>query len=354
VSYTPFRGSRLSGTSEKCPGMAGTSPGRGYTAARPGSGPRCDNSVATYVAPTGGQGVVSYAPFRGSRLSGTTEKCPGMAGASPGRGYTAARPGSGPRCDNPVATYIAPTGGGWVQDPGATIRSRLTSLLQGRGWVQDPNATIRSRRTSLLLGGREGGSRPISRVLSWAIIHLGLPSPAASCNLPESSAGRIIAFLFGLAPGGVYHAAACCHLRGALLPHHFTLTFRRRRYLFCCTFRRLAPPRRYLAPCPVEPGLSSTRRKRAAIAWPTPTLIVLESWIYVKKTVGRQGQSEPVSSRAWYTSRRGTPCIFEAIRAAWLAPTCAFNSAASATACPREPSAMPLLPLTRITNSPRR
>lgn len=26
---------------------------------------------------------------------------------------------------------------------------------------------------------------------------------------------------------------------------------------FCCTFRRLAPPRRYLAPCPAEPGLSS-------------------------------------------------------------------------------------------------
>ena len=26
---------------------------------------------------------------------------------------------------------------------------------------------------------------------------------------------------------------------------------------FCCTFRRLAPPRHYLAPCPVEPGLSS-------------------------------------------------------------------------------------------------
>jgi len=30
-----------------------------------------------------------------------------------------------------------------------------------------------------------------------------------------------------------------------------------RRYIFCCTFRRLAPPRRYLAPCPAEPGLSS-------------------------------------------------------------------------------------------------
>jgi hypothetical protein len=32
--------------------------------------------------------------------------------------------------------------------------------------------------------------------------------------------------LFGLAPGGVYPAAACCHRRGALLPHHFNLTAR--------------------------------------------------------------------------------------------------------------------------------
>jgi len=51
----------------------------------------------------------------------------------------------------------------------------------------------------------------------------------------------------------------CYQPRGALLPHHFTLTgFRKtRRYIFCGTFRRLAPPRHYLAPCPMEPGLSS-------------------------------------------------------------------------------------------------
>jgi hypothetical protein len=53
----------------------------------------------------------------------------------------------------------------------------------------------------------------------------------------------------------------CCHRRGALLPHHFTLTAPSDdegwRCLFCGTFRGLAPPRRYLAPCPVEPGLSS-------------------------------------------------------------------------------------------------
>lgn len=30
-----------------------------------------------------------------------------------------------------------------------------------------------------------------------------------------------------------------------------------RRYIFCGTFRRLSSPRRYLALCPMEPGLSS-------------------------------------------------------------------------------------------------
>jgi hypothetical protein len=45
----------------------------------------------------------------------------------------------------------------------------------------------------------------------------------------------------------------CC---GALLPHLFTLTSMRR-FIFCGTFRRFTPPRRYLALYPMEPGLSS-------------------------------------------------------------------------------------------------
>ena len=36
-----------------------------------------------------------------------------------------------------------------------------------------------------------------------------------------------------------------------------------RRFAFCCTFRGLAPPRRYLAPDPPEPGLSSIPRLAA-------------------------------------------------------------------------------------------
>ena len=121
----------------------------------------------------------------------------------------------------------------------------------------------------------------ISRVLSTTIIHLGQSSPTASSNLPGSPLGTGGADkphtpLFGLAPGGVYRAANCYQSRGALLPHHFTLTAkvrnRIRRYIFCGTFHGLTPPRRYLAPCPKEPGLSSVSQRLAAIVWPTPAL----------------------------------------------------------------------------------
>ncbi len=70
-------------------------------------------------------------------------------------------------------------------------------------------------------------SQPISRVLSRAIIHLWPTSPQAFSSLPESNASNIVRFLFGLTPGGVYLATSCYQLRGALLPHHFTLTHRR-------------------------------------------------------------------------------------------------------------------------------
>jgi hypothetical protein len=105
-------------------------------------------------------------------------------------------------------------------------------------------------------------SSPISRVLSWTIIHLGCSSPNTSSNLPAFSAGHTNEGLFGLAPSGVYHATNCYQLRGALLPHPFSLTcehpkMNHRRSSLCCTFRRLTSPRSYLALYPLEPGLSS-------------------------------------------------------------------------------------------------
>ncbi|SDB89763.1 hypothetical protein SAMN05421733_10448 [Acinetobacter boissieri] len=63
--------------------------------------------------------------------------------------------------------------------------------------------------------------------------------------------------LFGLASGGVYLAMNCYQPCGALLPHPFTLTTLQWRSPLCCTCRRLTPPRRYLAPYPMKPGLSS-------------------------------------------------------------------------------------------------
>ena len=65
----------------------------------------------------------------------------------------------------------------------------------------------------------KSGSRPISRVLSWTIIHLGVASPQLSSNLPGNTCGpqaaRMHVPLFGLAPDGVCPATtvASCAVR---------------------------------------------------------------------------------------------------------------------------------------------
>lgn len=121
-------------------------------------------------------------------------------------------------------------------------------------------------RTARREGAPSGrGAEPaVSRVLSWAVIPLGASSPIRSSNLPGGTAGRGIASLFGLAPGGVCRAGPLpdsrCALTAPFHPCHAPVRAVRRSAL-CCTFRRLAPPRRYLAPCPVEPGLSSAPRR---------------------------------------------------------------------------------------------
>jgi len=123
---------------------------------------------------------------------------------------------------------------------------------------------------------KRGGSRPISRVLSRVIIPLRRPSPNACSSLPGSHARTRRCELprdFPIWPcsrwGLPCHVR--CRPRGALLPHHFTLTGTRfpegnapSAVSFCCTFRGLAPPRRYLASCPKEPGLSSTFREKCS------------------------------------------------------------------------------------------
>lgn len=101
---------------------------------------------------------------------------------------------------------------------------------------------------------------------------------ALSLSRKHSSSRASSPLLFGLAPRGVCHAldiaaeAVGSYSTFSPLPTLRTIrrcpegfppgyhrVTRRRRYIFCGTFRRLTPPRHYLAPCPMEPGLSSVK-----------------------------------------------------------------------------------------------
>jgi len=122
--------------------------------------------------------------------------------------------------------------------PGTATRGRVDPRLAGMGWES-------ADKPGFVVGNHS------SRISVTA----DLERPTRTRCGPHLNGS-----LFGLAPGGVYHR------RGVLPPTRCALTapfhpYRHPkmlgRYTFCCTFRRLAPPRRYLAPCPVEPGLSS-------------------------------------------------------------------------------------------------
>ncbi len=142
----------------------------------------------------------------------------------------------------------------------------------------------------------------VSRVLSRTVIHLGRPSPDASSSLPGCDAGHTMHPYLALLRTGFtlprtvtsravrsYRTISPLPVPGE--PDH-------RRYIFCGTFRRLAPPRRYLASCPMEPGLSSTSED-AATAWPTPALLVRRR-ARERKTpqgLGRHGPCWPRSAR---------------------------------------------------------
>ena len=103
-------------------------------------------------------------------------------------------------------------------------------------------------------------SQPVSRVLSWIIIHLDWKSPSSLKQPTRKRRGPRHSFPIWSCSGWGLPCHFCYQKRGALLPHPFTLTSRSWRSSLCCTGRRLAPPRRYLAPCPVEPGLSSSSK----------------------------------------------------------------------------------------------
>src|SRR5690242_9833942 len=102
------------------------------------------------------------------------------------------------------------------------------------------------------------------------VISLGWLSPATSRGLPAAQTTRAGSrCLLGLAPTGGYRATPVARRAVGSYPTVSPLPLDKGRSVFCGPFRRLSAPRRYLAVCPVELGLSSMRpfsRRTATIA----------------------------------------------------------------------------------------
>ena len=128
---------------------------------------------------------------------------------------------------------------------------------------------------------KEYGSWPISRVLSRTIIHLRYLSPNTFSDLPKSFCGSqntdfyLVLLRVGFTLPQTLPLARCA-LTAPFQP------YLKRRYIFCCTFRRLAPPRRYLALNPMEPGLSSSFQKRLSSQLPGREYQLFNSILKVK------------------------------------------------------------------------
>src|SRR5690606_29111511 len=126
-------------------------------------------------------------------------------------------------------------------------------------WLRRPTlypAELRARKS----GG--GISRVLSRSRGEDHFSANAVSGAVKQPTRDSDGAGNSSSLFGLAPGGVYRAAP---VTGRAVRSYRTVSplpvpprEGHRRSALCCTFRRLATPGRYPAPCPAELGLSST------------------------------------------------------------------------------------------------
>ena len=122
-------------------------------------------------------------------------------------------------------------------------------------------------------------SRPVSRVMSWIIIYLGLLLPTASSDLPESKPGKLITFFLVLLRMGFTCAPVVTNravVSYTALPPLLLWQAKTAVY-FCCTGLGVTSTGRYPASCPMKPGLSSPVKKQPR------SLIPLEIYLYTLK-----------------------------------------------------------------------
>ena len=112
----------------------------------------------------------------------------------------------------------------WHRKKPGMASTEDTPEQQDRATRQSNKTEQQDKASAQITNNKKSGEPAVSRVLSRTVIHLEYMSPCISSDLPGSIVGHDFASLFDLAPSGVYLATECCHQRGALLPHPFTLT----------------------------------------------------------------------------------------------------------------------------------
>ena len=144
--------------------------------------------------------------------------------------------------------------------------------IRGRAWPEAPWPARGGQRGWMQIVNKRR-SRPISRVLSWAIIPLGRLSPDASSDLPGNGAGRAIVSLFGLAPGGVCPATAITNSAVRSCRTISPLPSRAVSFLWHFPSAHAVQMLSGASPCGARTFLH--RHIPAAIAWPTPNTSLL-------------------------------------------------------------------------------
>src|SRR5215207_6015999 len=139
-------------------------------------------------------------------------------------------------------------------------------------WQTDVLVTSPPQRVAAMQAPSEGGAAERngegSRYREPSLQLACKPDSVVSSHPSErptwTSAGNLLAVLLGLASGGVCLAAASPRRRCALTapfqpcrPVTSTARHGRGRCVFCGTFPRVSPGRRYRPPCPAMSGLSS-------------------------------------------------------------------------------------------------
>ena len=133
----------------------------------------------------------------------------------------------------------------------------------------------------------------ISRVLYLTIIYLDLMLPPGSSDLPTGQRRAAVFYALSWSCSGWGLQSCLCYQRhGSLLHCLSTITRKFLAVYFCCTFLGVTSTRRYLASCPMEPGLSSPAAFRQLQPRSSASLNIIQFTIFVNYFINMASPKE--------------------------------------------------------------